>query len=453
MRCYCTYRNCATTELKVVTSYTSWAYVPTSTQKAIKPAWMDFDLGATTGSLLPYGNGRSYGDSCLNSSGLVIDSKSLNRFISFDTEQGILRCEAGTMFADILQFIVPTGWFLPVTPGTKYVTLGGAIANDVHGKNHHHDGTIGRHIRCFELLRSDGKSLICSPKENTDFFAATIGGLGLTGFISWAEIQLIKIPSPFMSVETTVFHGLEEFQTLSEQANTNHRYSVAWLDCASSGKDFARGLFMVGDHANSDKEEKERVLEPKISVPFNLPKQMINKYSVKAFNTLYFNKNRLNEGKIIYQHYDSFFYPLDGIGNWNRIYGSQGFYQYQFVVPSSQLSVMEQALNKIVASGLGSFLAVLKEFGDLPSPGMLSFPSPGLCLALDFANRGETTLALLQQLDQLVINAGGKVYPAKDVRMPQAAFQSYYPNYEEFEAYIDPRFISDFWRRVSEKKS
>jgi len=434
-------------------NYNSWAYFPTKEQKAVRPSWVDFDFDTKAKSLLPYGNGRSYGDSCLNGHGIVIDSRSLDRFIVFDTDQGILRCESGVIFADILALIIPQGWFLPVTPGTKYVTLGGAIANDVHGKNHHQDGTLGRYIRCFELMRSDDKRLRCSAGENSELFAATIGGLGLTGFISWAEIQLIKIPSSYIKINMTTFHGLEEFYELSEQANTKHRYSVAWLDCASGGKQFARGLFMSGDHASYDKKIKSALHRPAISVPINFPKHTINKYSVRAFNALYFYKSCLSANKTVYQHYNTFFYPLDGIGNWNRIYGGQGFYQYQFVIPLTQPAAMEQALNIIVASGLGSFLAVLKEFGNLKSPGMLSFPRPGICLSLDFANRGEITLKLLQDLDQLVIEAGGAAYPAKDVRMSSKTFQSYYPNYAEFEAYIDPKFSSDFWRRVSATKT
>ena len=432
-----------------MTRYKSWAYSPPEEQMASRPAWMNFSFDKESQSFLPYGNGRSYGDSCLNSSGIVLDSRSLDRFISFDVEQGILCCESGVTFADILALIIPQGWFLPVTPGTKYVTLGGAIANDVHGKNHHQDGTLGRHISCFELMRSDGERLICSTQENQACFAATIGGLGLTGFISWAEIQLIKIPSSFIQVKTTPFHGLDEFLALSKQENANHRYSVAWLDCASGGEAFARGLFISGDHAVYDKKAKSALHQPALSIPVNFPKQVINRYSIRAFNTLYFNKSRLNRDTT-YQHYNDFFYPLDGIGNWNRIYGKQGFYQYQFVVPPAELAAMELALNKIVASGLGSFLAVLKEFGNLKSPGMLSFPRPGICLALDFANRGETTLKLLQELDRIVLEAGGAAYPAKDVRMSSDAFQAYFPNHTEFEAYIDPRFSSDFWRRVSE---
>ncbi len=441
--------------------YRSWAFIPPIEQKAVRPQWLGFKLPDTnegekekSGSLLPYGNGRSYGDSCLNVKGTVVDSRSLNRFIHFDENTGVLKCEAGVTFADILAVIVPKNWFLPVTPGTKFVTVGGAIANDVHGKNHHQDGTFGRHVLGFELLRSNGDTLLCSPDENKDFYAATIGGLGLTGFITWAEIQLIKIESPYIKVETTAFHGLDEFYALSESANKNHRYSVAWIDCASSGKNFARGLFMAGDHADhtpQGKPNKAVQAEPKLSIPFNFPKLALNRYSIKAFNALYFNKNSAMSAGTSYQHYDSYFYPLDGLGDWNRIYGKQGFYQYQFVVPFSEKATMEKILNKIVESGLGSFLAVLKEFGDVDSPGLLSFPRPGICLALDFANRGETTLKLAAELDELVIKAGGAVYPAKDVRMSSQAFKAYFPKMEEFKAFIDPKFTSDFWKRVNKE--
>ena len=292
--------------------------------------------------------------------------------------------------------------------------------------------------------------MICRQNENAEYFAATIGGLGLTGFISWAEIQLIKIPSPFIKVETTVFYGLEEFKLLSEQANTKHRYSVAWLDCTSRGKQFARGLFISGDHISSDKTAPQATLKPMISIPFNLPKQTINRYLIKSFNTLNFHRNRLKSDKPDCQHYNSFFYPLDGIGNWNRIYGRQRFYQYQFVIPLKEHKTVEKFLRKITASKLVPFLTVMKQFGNLESPGMLSFPRPGICLALDFPNHGNTTLKLFKELDRLVIESGGATYPAKDRRMSGEAFRAYYPNHEQFAEYIDPQFSSDFWRRVSE---
>jgi len=438
--------------------YRSWAHIPDREQKAVLPAWTDFEIDLIAGdaeSLLPFGNGRSYGDSCLNVKGTVIDSRSLNRFIDFNEETGVIKCEAGVTLADILAVIVPKNWFLPVTPGTKFVTVGGAIANDVHGKNHHTDGSFGKHVTSFELMRSNGEKLLCSAEKNTDYYKATIGGLGLTGFIKWAEIQLIKIESPYIKVETTAFYGLEEFYKLSENANKKHRYSVAWIDCASSGKNFARGLFMAGDHsdyvAKNNKPAKAVQAEPKLSVPFNFPKKALNRYSVKAFNALYFNKNSTMNSGTSYQYYDSFFYPLDGIANWNKIYGNQGFYQYQFVLPFSEKAVMEEILNKIVGSGLGSFLAVLKEFGDIESPGLLSFPRPGICLALDFANHGAKTLALTDALDALIIKSGGAVYPAKDIRMSSEAFKAYFPKSEEFKAFIDPKFSSDFWKRVNKE--
>ena len=429
--------------------YRSWGYCPSVKQNAVRPGWRDFVLSSFDGSLLPFGSGRSYGDSCLNSTGQVIDGRSLNKFISFDIKQGVLRCEAGVTFKNILETIVPEGWFLPVTPGTKFVTVGGAIANDVHGKNHHQDGTLGRHIRCFELFRSNGDKLLCSPDSNADLFQATIGGLGLTGFISWAEIQLIPIQSPYIEVETIPFNGLNEFYELSKQAHKKFRYTVAWLDCIAEEKNFARGLFMQANHSSHKEESDKFYKRCFFSVPFNFPQWLINKYSVNIINTLYFYKHRGASKRKTRRHYDSFFYPLDNINNWNRIYGKEGFFQYQFVVPKTATHVMDELLKKIVASGLGSFLAVLKEFGDLKSPGMLSFPKPGICLAVDFSNKSAAILRLLNELDELVMNAGGAVYPAKDDRMSGRAFKTYYPESNQFVEFIDPRFTSDFWKRVN----
>ncbi|MDH3588328.1 MAG: FAD-binding oxidoreductase [Gammaproteobacteria bacterium] len=429
--------------------YRSWGYSPAQDQAAVRPGWRDFSLESIEGSLLPYGNGRSYGDSCLNSAGRVIDCRQLNRFIAFDREQGILRCEAGVSFEAILEVIVPAGWFLPVTPGTKFVTVGGAIANDIHGKNHHRDGTIGRHVRNFELLRSDGQKLLCSPESNPEFFSATIGGLGLTGCISWAEMQLIPISSSTVDVETSVFHGLDEFYELSAAAHEDYQYTIAWLDCVAEGDRFARGIFMKANHSAGGGIHPAKKSSLPLSVPINFPKWALNKYSVKAFNTCYFYSQKRHAGTNTRQQFDPFFYPLDGIENWNRIYGKDGFFQYQFIVPGSEKLVMDELLRQIVSSGLGSFLAVLKEFGAKKSPGMLSFPRPGICLALDLANRGTRTLRVLDELDQLVMKAGGIVYPAKDNRMSGGAFRAYYPQYEAFSRYIDPRFSSDFWKRVT----
>ena len=432
-----------------MSTYRSWGYNPPTKQKAVRPSWKDAHLDNDESCWLPYGNGRSYGDSCLNSQGRLIDCRSLNKFISFDQNEGILRCEAGVKFNEILDTIIPAEWFLPVTPGTKYVTMGGAIANDVHGKNHHQDGTIGRHILSFELLRSNGERLLCSPTNNKELFQATIGGLGLTGLITWVEIKLIPVQSSYIEVETIPFKGLQEFLALSNESNARFQYIVAWLDCVADGKNFTRGLFMRGNHhASNDLENNARKKNSHLSVPINFPKWSINQHSIAAFNAFYYYTNKRKSGKTIAQHYDSFFYPLDSIDHWNRIYGGQGFYQYQFVVPLDKTDLMEKILQKIVSSGLGSFLAVLKEFGDQKSPGMLSFPRPGICLALDFSNRGSFTLNILQELDELVIAAGGAVYPAKDLRMSAQAFKSFYPQAKEFTQYIDPKFSSDFWQRV-----
>ena len=432
-----------------MTDYRSWGYNPPTKQKAIRLNWKDTHLNIDESCWLPYGNGRSYGDSCLNSQGSLIDCRSLNKFISFDRKEGILRCEAGVKFNEILETIIPAGWFLPVTPGTKYVTMGGAVANDVHGKNHHQDGTIGRHIISFELVRSNGERLLCSPTTNQNLFQATIGGLGLTGLITWVEIKLIPVKSSFIEVETIPFKGLQEFLALSNESNAQYKYIVAWLDCVANGKNFTRGLFMRGNHHTSlDLESRFKKKNNHLSIPINFPKWSINRRSIGAFNAFYYYANKRKAGKTAAQDYDSFFYPLDSIDHWNRIYGGQGFYQYQFVIPLEKTDVMEKILQKIVSSGLGSFLAVLKEFGNHTSPGMLSFPRPGICLALDFSNRGLFTLNVLQELDQLVIAAGGAVYPAKDLRMSAQAFKSFFPQTKEFTQFIDPKFSSDFWKRV-----
>ena len=429
--------------------YRSWGYCPTTKQDALRPSWRDFSLDDTKDTVLPFGNGRSYGDSCLNSKGHLIDSRSLNKFISLDHQKGILRCEVGLTFDEILRVIVPAGWFLPVTPGTKYVTVGGAIANDVHGKNHHRDGTFGRHLLGFELLRSDGKRLICTSENNTDLFGATIGGLGLTGFVTWAEFKLIPINSSAIDVETISFNGLDEFYALSDASHQQYQYTVAWLDCVAKEENFTRGLFMRANHAKGNGTLESANHKRHVTVPFNFPKWCLNRFSIRAFNSFYFHSNKRGNSNNVQQHYDSFFYPLDSINDWYRIYGKEGFYQYQFVIPKSKKNTMETILEKIVSSGLGSFLAVLKEFGNLTSPGLLSFPRPGICLALDFSNRGRVTHDVLNKLDELVMDAGGAVYPAKDNRMSAEAFKAYYPQYEKFIPFIDPKFTSDFWNRVN----
>ena len=295
---------------------------------------------------LVFGNGRSYGDVCLNDGGHLLLGRGLDRFIAFDAEQGILRAEAGVLLSEILDLIVPRGWFLPVTPGTRFITLGGAVANDVHGKNHHRAGTFGHHVRAFELVRSDGSRRLCSPAENPDWFAATLGGLGLTGLITWVEIQLRAIAGPWIQAESRRFANLSEFFALSAAADREHEFTVAWVDCAASGRNLGRGILLSGDFApataGSGKRPKAHGL---LNVPLTPPVSLINSFSLKVFNALYYRKPA---GRFL-THYEPFFYPLDAIGHWNRIYGPKGFLQYQCVLPPE---VAEPALSELLARGL-----------------------------------------------------------------------------------------------------
>ncbi len=430
--------------------YRSWGGYPKAQHEIHTLHWLSDKWPNHSGKpLLPFGNGRSYGDSCLNNEGILLDARGLDHFIHFDTETGILRCEAGVLLSEILELIVPKGWFLPVTPGTKFITVGGAIANDVHGKNHHRNGTFGKFVTQFELQRSDDTRLNCSPAENKEMFEATIGGLGLTGMVLWAELQLQKIHTPYMNIESIRFANLDEFFELSEESNNLFEYTVAWIDCLAKDKALGRGFFMRANHATELSSDPPRAPGRKLPFPVELPFSLLNSYTLKAFNSLYYNKQFLRRWQGT-QHYDPFFYPLDGVNHWNRMYGKEGFVQYQCVVPHEHgKEAIRNILNEISRARSGSFLSVLKVFGDIKSPGMLSFPKPGITLALDFPNRHKNTFELLDNLDILLKNAGGRLYPAKDARMSAENFKYFYPNWEKFSQYIDPRFSSSFWRRVA----
>lgn len=429
----------------------SWGRYPEVQHAGVQPVFWRGDLPDLDHDgppVLPYGYGRSYGDSCLNANGVLLDASHLNRFIAFDEAQGILRCEAGVSLAEVLDLIVPRGWFIPVSPGTKFVSVGGAIANDVHGKNHHRAGTFGCHVTQFELLRSNGARLICSPQENTALFAATIGGLGLTGLILWAEFRLKPIVSPLIAMQRVQFASLEEFNALSAEADQRYEYTVSWVDILVGGTALCRGLFMGGNFDAAPSKLTTYSKKIPLLVPFDLPTFTLNPLTVKAFNELYYHAQIVKKVEKVV-HYEPFFYPLDAIHHWNRMYGRRGFLQYQFVVPFEHgYDAMRDMLARIRRSGEGSFLTVLKQFGDIQSPGMLSFPRPGLTLALDFAFVGQKTLRLLDDLDSIVRVSGGAVYPAKDARMSGANFRAFFPRWQEFEQYIDPHFSSSFWRRV-----
>ena len=427
----------------------SWGRYPkTAHHRVHKPAWNDQvpDIlkAAAPGSLLPYGLGRSYGDSCLNAGRELIDCRRLNRILGFDESTGMLRCESGVSLSDILDVFLPKGWFLPVTPGTRFVTVGGAIANDVHGKNHHCAGTFGAHVFQIALHRSNDGLVVCNSEEHSNMLRATIGGLGLTGVIAWADIQLKRVAGPWIDAESVPFQSLSTFFDLSRESNDRFEYTVAWLDYFA-GKN-PRGIFFRGNHAADHGKEFHPARGPKL--PFALPAWMLSRYSVKAFNTAYYRVHAARKGAAVVP-YDSFFYPLDSIRQWNLLYGKQGFLQYQCVIPETNVEAVEELLDRITRSGMGSFLGVLKQFGSAPPAGMLSFPRPGLTIALDFAMRGERTLKLMQSLDEIVQQSGGALYPAKDARMSPALFEASFPRWRGFVPYIDPRMSSSFWRRVT----
>lgn len=429
----------------------SWGRYPKATQRLLALTSRHDALPDANGTALPRGNGRSYGDSCLNDGGALLLTRGLDRYIDFDSANGVLECEAGVLLAEILDLAVPQGWFLPVTPGTKFVTIGGAIANDVHGKNHHRVGSFGHHVEGFELLRSDGSRRWCTPTEHADWFAATVAGLGLTGLITRARIRLRRVQGPWMAAEHIRFRNLDEFFALSTQSETDHEYTVAWIDCVARGKALGRGIFSRANHAPARPEQRPAAPARRLRVPLTPPVSLINPLSLRAFNLAYYHKQHGNVVRAV-AHYDPFFYPLDSIAEWNRIYGPRGFLQYQCVVPPERAQATIAKLAELIsATGTGSFLAVLKQFGSKPPLGMLSFPRPGVTLALDFPNGGQATFALLDRLDEVVSEADGAVYPAKDARMSARHFQRYFPRWKAFEAYIDPALSSSFWRRVTEQ--
>jgi FAD/FMN-containing dehydrogenase len=403
-------------------------------------------------SLLAYGNGRSYGDSCLNPAGTLIDMRSMNRIIAFDPLSGVIEAEAGALLCDIIAYVAPHGFFPQVVPGTQFVTLGGAIANDVHGKNHHRRGTFGCHVEGFTLLRSDGKTYRCSPDFNPHLYSATIGGLGLTGLILTATIRLMHVPSLDVVERVVPFRDLCEFFDLVEEADFANEYAVAWIDQLARVRSAGRGLLMTGNHAEHGSVSATHPRQS-ISVAFQPPINLLNRPVLKVFNRAY----RVLRGFSQQPHsapYQRFFFQLDGVGRWNRLYGPNGLYQHQSVLPEE---TAREAIPELLAmakkAGQGSFLTVLKRFGSVRSPGLISFPKPGYTLTLDFPNRGAKTLALLKELDALTIEAGGAVNPYKDARMDAETFAASFPNWRDLEALRDPAFISRFWQRTADRIS
>jgi len=372
------------------------------------------------------GLGRSYGDSSLGQH--MVSSRRLNHFLEFDAATGRLHCEAGVPLSDILSVFVPKGWFLPVTPGTQFVTVGGAIASDVHGKNHHVAGCFCEHVAHLDILLDAERIIRCSPHEHPDLFHATCGGMGLTGMIISAAIQLKPIKSAFIDQATFKAKNLEESLNLFE-THASAPYSVAWIDCISGGQSLGRSLLMTGNHA----ADGPLTLSTKnrIGIPFNMPSELLNRHSIRAFNTLYYHRIRKNAVRSRV-HYEPFFYPLDSIDDWNRMYGKNGFTQYQFAIPKTAgRKALAAILKTIVASGKGSFLAVLKAFGK-ENANLLSFPMEGYTLALDFKIEPDM-FPLLDRLDAMVLEDGGRIYLTKDARMSPATFRIGYRAWEKFQ--------------------
>jgi FAD/FMN-containing dehydrogenase len=429
-------------------AFESWGRYPEYQAEVKQLHWQgDFPhaIDGVHHGALAVGMGRSYGDVCLLKDGTLLQTTSMNRLLNFDAATGLLTAEAGITLAQILDFAVPRGFFLPVTPGTKYVTLGGAIANDIHGKNHHHAGTFGRHVTQFELVRSDGNHLHCSPSDNPDYYSATIGGLGLTGVITWAQVRMKPIVSRKIDYQGIQFHGIDEFLELTTQA-AGIEYTVSWVDVTSTGKNFCRGIFMQGDHSQAPAPLTVSS-KPKLTFPIELPGMALNGLTVGAFNSVFFNK-QMKKLVSTLQDYEPFFYPLDAVLKWNKMYGKRGLLQFQYAIPWEHAREGTIAILQTVAkSGLASFLAVLKAFGDVPSPGMMSFPKPGITLALDFPIKPEKSFALFDRLAEMTNEFGGRLYPAKDARMTSPQFQAFYPQWERFARYKDPALTSGFWER------
>ncbi len=394
-------------------------------------------------SLIARGMGRSYGDSSLSEK-TIISTRNYQKMLSFDPDSGLLNCQSGLTIAQLLQSLVPRGWFIPVTPGTKFVSIGGAIASDVHGKNHHKHGSFSHCIEQFRLMLADGQTVTCSRQQRPELFEATFGGMGLTGFILNVTIRLKPISSAYILQKSikcenleAVMQGFHDYQDWT--------YSVAWIDCQAQGKNLGRSLLMLGEHAEAGELPPYLANtaltipnKSRFSIPCHFPSYTLNRYSISAFNALYYAK----AGHNTYNHvdYDSYFYPLDSLHHWNRIYGKSGFIQYQCVLPmNNSHEGLSQILQKVSDSGLGSFLAVLKQFG--AQNGLLSFPMPGYTLALDFPIHG-TLMPLLEELDEITQSYGGRLYLSKDARMSKGFFNTTYqhsrPRFSEITRSVDP---------------
>ena len=399
-------------------------------------------LLAAPGPVLCHGLGRSYGDAAQNGGGLTIRMAGLDRLIAADWERGVVRAEAGISLDALMRVSVPKGWLPPVLPGSRFVTLGGAVACDVHGKNHGMAGAFGAHVLRLGLLRG---ARVVEVEPGGALFGATLGGLGLTGAILWVELRLRRIGASRMETETRALADLDAyFDAMEDSAGWEHR--VAWVDCLASGAALGRGLFTRARHAEAGGLAAPQ--PPRLAVPMDAPGFLLNRTSVAAFNAFYRRRPwALGASR---PAMEGFFFPLDGIAGWNRLYGRRGFFQHQSVVPRAAAREAVRALLSATAeAGEGSFLVVLKEFGPATSEGALSFPMEGTSLAIDLPNRGESTRRLLARMTDIALDAGGRIYPAKDATMTPAQFRRAFPDWDQVEALREPGFSSELWRRVT----
>lgn len=402
------------------------------------------------------GLGRSYGDTSLNEGGGVIDFTRLNRMMYFDPATSILECEAGVSLEEILDVFVPRGYFLPVTPGTKFVTVGGAIANDVHGKNHHRDGTFGRSVVDLGLYTPRGELYLCSPESHMDLFWATVGGIGLTGVILTARFRLQRIESAYILVDYYRARNLEDALATMEASDKDYQYSVAWVDCLARGAELGRSVLMRGNHATQRQLPPQLAAHPyairrgrQKNVPVDFPGFVLNPLNIRLFNNLFYGMHKTIDGQIV--DYDRYFYPLDGILNWNRMYGRCGFVQYQATLPAESAKGLVTLLERLSASRRASFLGVLKCFGD-KNPGLLSHPMKGYTLTLDIPNRAGLG-AFLNELDAILLDHGGRLYLAKDAAASPETVAAMYPELKRFceiKGWVDPenKLSSSMARRL-----
>ncbi len=434
-----------------------WGGTPRSGARVTRP-WSAAGVtlaGSGARGVLARGLGRSYGDAAQNGGGLVVDMTALEG-CEVDSASGVVRAEAGASLGGLLAATVPQGWFLPVVPGTRHVTVGGAIAADIHGKNHHGEGSFGDHVRSLRLQKADDEVVELSSDADPEGFRATIGGMGLTGIVLGAELSLLAIETAYVAVDTDRCDDLDDVMARMREGDAGYRYSVAWIDLVA-GRRLGRSVLTRGDHAPRAALHGRRAADPlryrtptRLAVPPVVPQGILNRFSVAAFNELWFRKApRRERGRL--QTIPGFFHPLDGVSGWNRLYGSRGFLQYQFAVPDEAAEVVREVVAGLSAARCPSFLGVLKRFG--PGRGLLSFPIAGWTLAVDIPVGAPGLSGLLRRCDEAVAGAGGRVYLAKDSRLDPLTLRSMYPELDRWKAIrgrLDPDGVlcSDLARRL-----